>query len=145
MAAVARQGDTVRVHYSGFLEDGTIFDSSLDREPLEFTLGEASVIPGFEAAVEGMEVGGTKTVAIPPAEAYGERDEEMVAVIDRSRVPPEIDPKPGAVLQLTSPDGGATQVVITEVTDETITLDGNHPLAGHELIFEVKLVEIVAA
>ena len=142
MAAV-QQGDTVRVHYSGFLEDGTIFDSSLEREPLEFTLGERMVIPGFEAAVEGMEVGGTKTVAIPPADAYGERDEQMVAVIDRSRVPDDIDPQPGAVLQITSQGGGDAQVVVTEVTDETITLDGNHPLAGKELIFELKLVAIL--
>lgn len=141
--AAAEQGNTVRVHYSGFLEDGTIFDSSLEREPLEFTVGERVVIPGFEAAVVGMEIGGTKTVAIAPAEAYGERDEEMVVVIERSRVPDHLDPQPGALLQLSSPEGGDAQVVVVEVTDETITLDGNHPLAGKELIFELKLVEIV--
>ncbi len=141
--AAAEQGNTVRVHYSGFLNDGTIFDSSLERDPLELTIGEKMVIPGFEAAVLGMEIGGTKTVAIPPAEAYGERDEQMVAVIERSRVPDNIDPQPGAVLQITSPEGGDAQVVVTEVNDETITLDGNHPLAGKELIFELKLVEIL--
>lgn len=141
--AAAEQGNTVRVHYSGFLNDGTIFDSSLEREPLEFTVGEQMVIAGFDAAVVGMEVGGTKTVAIPPAEAYGERDEQMVAVIERSRVPDDLDAKPGAILQITSPEGGDAQVVVTEVTDETITLDGNHPLAGKELIFELKLVEIL--
>jgi len=141
--AAAEQGNTVRVHYSGFLGDGTIFDSSLERDPLELTLGERMVIPGFEAAVVGMEIGGTKTVAIPPADAYGDRDEQMVAVIERSRVPDDIDPQPGAVLQITSPEGGDAQVVVTEVNDETITLDGNHPLAGKELIFELKLVEIL--
>ena len=141
--AAAEQGNTVRVHYSGFLEDGTIFDSSLEREPLEFTVGEQTVIPGFDAAVVGMEIGGTKTVAIPPADAYGDRDEQMVAVIERSRVPDDIDPKPGSILQVTSPEGGDAQVVVTAVTDETITLDGNHPLAGKELIFELKLVEIL--
>jgi len=101
--AAAEQGNTVRVHYSGFLEDGTIFDSSLERDPLEFTVGEQTVIPGFDAAVVGMEIGGTKTVAIPPADAYGDRDEQMVAVIERSRVPDDIDPKPGAVLQISPP------------------------------------------
>ncbi|NCO57664.1 MAG: peptidylprolyl isomerase [Nitrospirae bacterium CG18_big_fil_WC_8_21_14_2_50_70_55] len=140
--AAAEQGNIVQVHYSGFLDDGTLFDSSLEREPLEFTVGEGMVIPGFEAAVVGMEAGGTKTVAIPPAEAYGERDEEMVAVIERSRVADDLDPHPGALLQLSSPEGGDAQVTVLEVTDATITLDGNHPLAGKELIFELKLVSI---
>ncbi len=141
--AQAKTGDKVRVHYSGFLEDGTVFDSSLDRDPLEFTLGEGMVIKGFEDAVLGMSVGETKTISIPSDEAYGPYREDLVAVVERSMVPPDIDPKVGLVLQLRTPDGSITDVVVTEVNDDTITLDANHPLAGKDLIFEIKLVEIL--
>ncbi|NOX20647.1 MAG: peptidylprolyl isomerase [Nitrospirae bacterium] len=141
--AQAKTGDKVRVHYSGFLEDGTVFDSSLDRDPLEFTLGEGMVIKGFEDAVLGMSVGETKTISISSDEAYGPYREDLVAVVERSMVPPDIDPKVGLVLQLRTPDGSITDVVVTEVNDNTITLDANHPLAGKDLIFEIKLVEIL--
>ena len=141
--AQAKTGDKVRVHYSGFLEDGTVFDSSLDREPLEFTLGEGMVIKGFEDAVLGMSVGETKTISIPSDEAYGPYREDLVAVVEKNMVPPDIDPKVGLVLQLRTPDGSITDVVVTEVNEDTITLDANHPLAGKDLIFEIKLVEIL--
>jgi len=141
--AQAKSGDTVRIHYSGFLMDGTIFDSSLEGEPFEFTLGDGSVIPGFDAGLLGMTEGDEKTLAIPPESAYGARDEGLVAEIERTQIPPEIDPQVGAILQITSQEGDASNVIITEVTDNAITLDGNHPLAGQELIFEVKLLEVV--
>lgn len=141
--AQAKSGDTVRIHYSGFLMDGTIFDSSLEGEPFEFTLGDGSVIPGFDAGLLGMTEGDEKTLAIPPESAYGARDEGLVAEIERTQIPPEIDPQVGAILQITSEEGDASNVIITEVTDNAITLDGNHPLAGQELIFEVKLLEVV--
>jgi len=141
--AQAKSGDTVRIHYSGFLMDGTIFDSSLEGEPFEFTLGDGSVIPGFDAGLLGMTEGDEKTLAIPPESAYGARDEGLVAEIERTQIPPEIDPQVGAILQITSEQGDASNVIITKVSDTSITLDGNHPLAGQELIFEVKLLEVV--
>ncbi len=141
--AQAKAGDTVKVHYSGFLEDGTIFDSSLQGDPFEFTLGESMVLPGFEEAIVGMDSGETKTINIPSDEAYGPHREELVAVIERTHVPVDIDPQIGMNLQLKSPDGNATSVVITEVSEESIILDANHPLAGKDLIFEIKLVEIL--
>ncbi|HEX9593221.1 MAG TPA: peptidylprolyl isomerase [bacterium] len=142
--AQAKSGDTVRIHYSGFLMDGTIFDSSLEGEPLEFTLGDGTVIPGFEDGVLGMEEGEERTLAIPPVRAYGDRDEDLVATVDLGQIPPEIEPVVGSILQITSQDGEVSNVIITELTDTTITLDGNHPLAGQELIFEVKLLGVAA-
>lgn len=141
--AQAKAGDKVRVHYSGSLEDGTIFDSSLEKEPLEFTLGREMVIPGFENAVVEMNEGDTKTVTIPPEDAYGHRREELVVDIEKSRIPPSIDPQLGMVLQVSSHDGTIAVVTVTDITEDTVTLDGNHPLAGEELIFEIKLLEIV--
>ena len=140
--AHAKPGDTVRIHYSGFLMDGTIFDSSLEGEPFEFTLGEGTVIPGFEDGVVGMEEGEEKTLAIPPARAYGDRDEDLVAVIDLVQLPEDIKPVVGSILQITSEGGEVSNVIITELSDTTITLDGNHPLAGQDLIFEVRLLEV---
>ena len=142
--AHAKPGDTVRIHYSGFLMDGTIFDSSLEGEPFEFTLGEGTVIPGFEDGLVGMEEGEEKTLAIPPARAYGDRDEDLVAVIDLVQLPEDIKPVVGSILQITSEGGEVSNVIITELTDTTITLDGNHPLAGQDLIFEVRLLEVAA-
>ncbi len=139
----AKAGDTVRVHYSGFLDDGTVFDSSLDREPFEFTLGQGMVIPGFEDAVVGMDVGETKTVNIPSERAYGPYRDELLVSVERSQVPPNIEPDLGMELQIRTPEGTVTNVTITEMDEESITLDANHPLAGKDLIFEIKLVEIV--
>lgn len=142
--AQAKSGDRVKVHYSGFLEDGTVFDSSLEGDPFEFTLGEGMVIPGFENAVIGMDVGETKTVNIPFAEAYGPRRDELMATIERAQLPDHISPEVGMSLQVRTPDGSFTNVLITEVTPSTVTLDANHPLAGKDLIFEIKLVEIAS-
>jgi peptidylprolyl isomerase len=138
----ARTGDRVRVHYTGRLNDEKVFDSSEGRDPLEFTLGEGRVIPGFESAILGMEEGQGKTITIPADLAYGSRREEMVSEVDRSNFPPEIDPEVGQRLQVSQ--GGQTVIVtVTEVSGDSVTLDANHPLAGEDLTFDVELVEIV--
>jgi peptidylprolyl isomerase len=148
--AQAKQGDKVKVHYTGKFADGTVFDSSVcadddcgcDAGPLEFTIGEGQVIPGFEAAVVGMGVGEAKTVTIPVADAYGERIEEMVAEVPRTDLPADLVVEVGQQLEVTQEDGQVFQVLITEVTDSQITIDANHPLAGRELIFDISLMEI---
>lgn len=140
--AQARSGDTVRVHYTGKLNDETVFDSSTGREPLEFTVGEGRVIPGFEEAVAGMEVGEEKTVTIPSDQAYGTRREEMVAQVGRDQFPPEIDPRVGQQLQMNR-EGQTFLVTVADVSDQSVTLDANHPLAGEDLTFDLELVEIV--
>ena len=137
-----KNGDTVRVHYTGTLDDGTEFDSSRDREPLEFTLGEGMLIPGFEKAVIGLGKGQSVKVTIPAAEAYGEHVEEMIITVPRDQVPPHIEPEVGLMLQLMT-DGGEMEVAVTEVTDEAVTLDANHPLAGETLTFDIELVEVL--
>jgi len=139
----AKDGDTVKIHYTGRLQDGTVFDSSIEREPLQFNIGSGQVIPGFEEAVTGMTVGEKKTAQIPCDKAYGERNASMVMVVDRKHVPPEIDPEVGQRLQVGSPSGQLLAVTIVEVNDENITLDANPPLAGEDLTFEIELVEIV--
>ena len=141
--ATIKEGDTVKVHYTGTIADGTVFDSSREREPLEVTLGEGKLIPGFEKAVVGMNVGDTSKVTIPSEEAYGEKREDMVIDVDRGQIPPDIKPEVGQQLQIQQKDGGAIPVVITEVTDETVQLDANHPLAGQELTFEIEVLEVV--
>lgn len=141
--AQAKTGDTVKVHYTGKLEDGTVFDSSSDREPLQFTIGDGMIIPGFEQAVVGMSPGDAKTEHIPTDQAYGPHLEEMVVVIDRQQMPTEIEPEIGQQLQIQQPTGQVIPVVITNVSDSTVTLDANHPLAGEDLTFDIKLVEIV--
>ncbi len=138
----AKPGDTVQVHYQGSLEDGTVFDSSKGKDPLQFTLGEQNVIPGFENAVLGMAVGETRTTSIPPEEAYGEYREELRIVVEKDKFPEHITPEPGMKLQLQSEEGGAAVVTVTEVEPERIILDGNHELAGKVLQFEISLVGI---
>ncbi len=139
----AQANDTVRVHYTGSLEDGTVFDSSLDGEPLEFTLGQRMVIPGFEEAVLGMNEGDTRTVSIPPEEAYGYPREDLVVDVERSQLPPHIELRLGMILQVHSDEGKIGHVTVMGFTEDTVTLDANHILAGQELTFEIKLVEIV--
>ena len=141
--ATIKEGDTVKVHYTGTIADGTVFDTSKEREPLEFTLGEGKLIPGFEKAVVGMKVGDTSKVTIPSDEAYGEKREDMVIDVDKGQIPPDIKPEVGQQLQVQQKDGGAIPVVITEITDETVQLDANHPLAGQDLTFEIEVVEVV--
>lgn len=135
-------GKTVKVHYKGTLNDGTVFDSSEGRDPIEFEVGSGMVIPGFEAAVAEMDVAETKTVLISCAEAYGEKRDEMIGQIPRSDLPEEIVPEVGLVLSMHSPEG-EMPVRIIEMDEETLTLDANHPLAGEDLTFELTLVEVV--
>lgn len=142
-AAVAKNGDTVRVNYTGKLADGTVFDSSAGREPLEFTVGAGQVIPGFDNAVLGMKVGEKKTVTIPVDEAYGPRRDEQIAEISREKLPSDMTPEVGQQLVMKQSDGREIVVVITKVSDETVTIDANHPLAGKDLTFEIELVKIL--
>lgn len=139
----AKSGDTVRIHYTGTLDDGTRFDSSDGRDPLEFAIGGGQVIPGFDSAVDGMAVGENKSVTIPPDQAYGERHEQLVQEIPKTALPEEMEPAVGMQLQSQSPDGQVMNLFVTEVADETITVDANHPLAGQALTFAIELVEIV--
>lgn len=164
--AQAQQGDTVRVHYTGTLQDGSVFDSSevaeqdscgcdcsssggcgtgsdCGCEPLEFTIGGGNVIPGFEKAVQGLSVGERITVTIPADEAYGPRHDQLVAVVERSEMGGEIQPIEGQQLEVVLEDGSTMPVLITDVSETTVTLDANHPLAGQDLTFAIKLVEIV--
>jgi peptidylprolyl isomerase len=138
----AKSGDTVKIHYTGTLDDGTQFDSSQGRDPLEFEVGSGQVIPGFDKAVEGMTVGDSKSVRIESDEAYGPRHEQLIQQVERSVLPDDLNPETGMALQSSSPDGQVTQFMVTEVTDETITVDANHPLAGHALSFDIELVDI---
>lgn len=169
--AQAKTGDKVRVHYTGTLEDGSVFDTSEEPAeqpdnhscgcsskadnhkgcgcdsdaagPMEFVIGAGQLIPKFEEAVIGLEPGQSITVSIPADDAYGQRAEEMVAIIERSEIPPEISPEPGHQMEVILEDGSPFPVLVTEVTDTTITLDGNHPLAGRDLTFTIRLVEIL--
>ena len=141
-AAQAKNGDTVQVKYTGKLADGTVFDSSVGREPLEFTLGEGQVIPGFEKAVFGMKVGEKKTVTIPADEAYGPHFDDMVVEVPREKLPEDITPEVGQQLGVKRTDGGTSIVTIISVSDNAVTIDANHPLAGKDLTFEIELVKI---
>lgn len=138
----AASGDTVRIHYTGTLSTGEVFDTSDGREPLEFTLGGGQVIPGFDAGVTGMAPGETKTVTIPAEEAYGPRHPEMMMEVPREQLPPEAEPSVGDAMMVGTSDGQQFPVVIVEVTDDGVMLDANHPLAGEDLTFELTLVEI---
>ena len=138
----AKQGDSVKVHYTGSLADGTQFDSSVGVDPLEFTLGSGQVITGFDEAVTGMEPGERKNVTIPADKAYGQRNEEMVINAPRAKMPDNITPEVGMQLQLSGPNNQPILVKIIEVTDDYVQLDANPPLAGEDLIFELELVSI---
>ncbi len=141
----AKNGDTVKVHYTGKLDNGTVFDTSENREPLEFTVGEGQVIPGFENAVVGLQPGESKTAQIPADEAYGEHHEEMVIQVPRDQFPPDVEPEVGQQLQVRQQNGQSFVVNVTDVSDDTVTLDANHPLAGQNLTFDISLVDIVPA
>ena len=146
--AQAKAGDTVRVHYEGQLSDGTIFDSSLEREPIEFILGQDTVIPGFEQAVIGMEVGESKDVSIPPEEGFGEYSEDLVVNIEKTILPPDINPELGMQLEVSPEEVSSEEetprvFTIADIAEDSITLDGNHPLAGAEIAFKIELLEIL--
>jgi peptidylprolyl isomerase len=137
----AKQGDTVKVHYTGRFKDGTVFDSSRGREPLEFQLGAGHVIPGFDAGVAGMKVGESREVEIPADQAYGPYHDELAGEMDRKNLPEDLNPEVGMVLQMMHPSGMPFNVTIVNVGPDTVTLDANHPMAGKDLIFDLELVE----
>jgi peptidylprolyl isomerase len=139
----AKQGDTVQIHYTGKLDDGTVFDTSRERHPLRFTLGKGQVIAGFEQAVVGMNTGEFKTAKIPVEQAYGQRRTDMIVTIDRNQLPSGLDPKIGQRLEMTQADDQNILVTVTGATDSTLTLDANHPLAGQQLTFDIELIGIV--
>jgi peptidylprolyl isomerase len=139
----AEVGSTVNVHYTGKLDNETVFDSSREREPLEFEIGKRTLIKGFEDAVVGMAAGDRKTVKIPSDKAYGDHKEELVIKINRAQFPDDIEPKEGLHLNLKSPQGSVLNAIITSVEEDTVTLDANHPLAGQDLTFDIELIEIL--
>jgi peptidylprolyl isomerase len=139
----ATNGDTVRVHYTGTLDDGTEFDSSAEREPIEVTIGSGQVIAGFDQALVGMTEGEAKDVTLEPEGAYGEHEPQLVHVVERERIPPEIDLEIGTALLSNDQEGNRIRLVVVDLDDEKATLDANHPLAGKSLNFELKLVEFV--
>jgi len=139
---LAEDSDTVKVHYTGILADGTTFDTSVGSEPLEFTLGQGQMIPGFEQAIIGMQVGETKTFTIPTDQAYGPYRDDMIFEVARDELPADIDPRVGMQLQMNQGDGGIMIVTITDVSETTIKIDANHPLAGQDLTFDIELVDI---
>ncbi len=139
----AKNGDKVKIHYTGLLEDRTVFDTSRNREALEVTLGSGTVIRGLEDALVGMSVGETKELEIAPTDAFGPRKEELVIQVKKEGFPPNIDPQEGMTLKLTGPKEEELPAVITEVSEDSVTIDANHPLAGKDLTFYIELADIV--
>jgi FKBP-type peptidyl-prolyl cis-trans isomerase SlpA len=136
------EGATVEVHYTGKLEDGTIFDSSIEREPLKFTLGQGQLIPGFETGILDMAVNDKKIIFIPSDQAYGQRQEEMLHEVKKDQLPKEITPSIGMPLMSQTPEGQEMHFIISEIKEESIVVDGNHPLAGKDLTFEIEVLSI---
>jgi FKBP-type peptidyl-prolyl cis-trans isomerase SlpA len=137
-----KEKNTVKVHYTGKLSNGEIFDSSKDKDPLEFTLGQGMLIPGFENGVIGMTINESKTISIPCAEGYGDRNPELIQEVPLEQLPPDLNPEVGMQLASRMPDGSEFPVVIAEVKDTSILIDANHPLAGQDLVFDITVVEI---
>jgi len=140
---VAKKGNQVKVHYTGKLTDGTVFDSSEGRAPLEFEVGAGMMIKGFDAAVDGMSKGAKVTIEIPAAEAYGEAREDMIIDVPRTNLPPDMSPEVGQQLAMSQADGQQVPVKVKEVRDDVVVIDANHDLAGKDLVFDIELVEIV--
>lgn len=140
--SAAQSGDTVHVHYTGTLNDGQEFDSSREREPLEFTIGSGQVIAGFNEAVTGMAVGDSKSVTIPADQAYGVHNPDMVQAVPRNAIPPDIEMQVGLILSARSPEGQNVNFKVVDFDAEKVTVDGNHPLAGEDLTFALELVAI---
>ena len=140
--STAKKGDVVKVHYTGKLNSGEQFDSSKGRSPLEFTVGAGQMIPGFDEAIPGMEIGEKKTITIAPEKAYGEKKEDAVIEFSKSNIPADMKLEPGMKLQLRDEAGHPVPVVVIEIKDDVVILDANHELAGKELIFDIELVEI---
>ena len=137
-----KAGDTVAIHYTGTLSDGTTFDSSEGRDPLQFVVGSGQIIPGLDVALPGMTVGEKKQVEIPSAQAYGPLNPDMRQAVPREGIPAEIPLEVGTQLQMQTPDGQAMPVMVVEVDEATVTLDANHPLAGKDLTFDIELMSI---
>lgn len=140
--AQAKEGDKVRIHYTGRLDDGTVFDTSENRDPLEFKVGEGRVIPGFEEAVVGMDEGEEKTATIPAEQAYGPRRNDLLIAVEREALPEDVDPEVGQQLQMRANDGQTVPVRVADVDEEKVVLDANHPLAGRDLTFDIHLVAV---
>jgi len=138
-----KHGDTVKIHYTGKLEDGTIFDTSAKRDPLQFIIGAGQVVSGFEQAIVGMNPSESKTVKVPTDKAYGPHREEMVLVVDRNKIPKNLKLELGQELQIPQEDGQKTIVAVTNISESSVTLDANHPLAGKDLTFDIQLIEIL--
>ncbi len=136
----AKYGDVVRVHYTGKFDDGVVFDTSAGRDPLQFTIGNGEIIPGFEQAVVGMKPGETKTIKIPSDEAYGRHNDEMVLVVDRNQFPADLNLRVGMPLHMHQENGRAIPVMVVDISELHVTLDANHPLAGKDLTFDIELV-----
>ncbi|GGZ49948.1 MULTISPECIES: FKBP-type peptidyl-prolyl cis-trans isomerase [Mesonia] len=137
-----KENDTVKIHYTGKLQDGQVFDSSLERDPIEFTIGGGQIIPGLEKGLIDMKVNDKKTIEIPQAEAYGDVQKELFQEVPKEQLPQEITPEVGMGLVAKNPDGSERQLRVAEVKDDSIVIDANHPLAGKDLIFDVEVVEI---
>ena len=144
MSTTAKPGDKVAVHYTGKLSDGSVFDTSKDRDPIQFVLGQRRVIPGFDKAIAGMAPGEKKTAEIPAEDAYGPRRPELILEFERDRIPPDISAEIGQELQVQTTAGQAIPAVVIEASDTSVTLDANHPLAGKDLTFDIELVGVVA-
>lgn len=140
----AQAGDTVRIHYTGKLEDGTVIETTLDREPIQFTIGAGQVIPGIEEAVTGMEPGESKSATIPPEQAFGPHRDEMVAIVSRDQLPADVTPVVGQKLSVEQTDGRRFNVTVTRVSESAVVLDANHILAGRNLVLDLALVELQA-
>lgn len=138
----AKQGDSVKVHYHGTLNDGTVFDSTYEESPLDLTIGEGEIIPGFEEALEGMDEGEKKNITVEPENAYGEYNERGVVQVPRENLPEDIEPEKGMMLQLNTPEDQVVYVTVTEIDEENVTLDANHPLAGKTLNFDIELLQV---
>lgn len=138
-----KPGDKVRIHYTGTLADGSVFDSSEGRDPLEFTVGSGQIIPGLDKAIPGMTVGDKKTVVAIADEAYGQPDPNARQAVPRGQIPPEIPLEVGLMLEMRTPNGQSMPVTVVEITEDSVTLDANHRLAGEDLTFAIELIEIV--
>jgi peptidylprolyl isomerase len=139
----AKNGNTVKVHYTGKLDDGSVFDSSFEGDPIQFKIGEEKLLLDFEKAVVGMNVGESKTIQIEPNNAYGPYHDKLVMPVNRDQLPSDLEPKVGQHLETTMKDGQSIVFLVTEVNDASVTLDANHPLAGKDLTFDIQLMEIV--
>lgn len=140
--STVENGNTIKIHYKGRLNDGEIFDSSEGRDPLEFTVGGGQVIPGFDEGVKGMSIGDKKTIEIPCAEAYGEYRDDLAQDVPKDQFPPDLNPEVGQTLQVMQQNGAPMMVTVKEIKEAAVTLDANHPLAGKDLIFDLELVAI---